>query len=400
MSRRRCCCGGCLIFQDYFTPAPLDDLGPRWDVLEGDWHRSNDVVLCPKSEPPCQTVACDHAKATVEGDDCVLFGGTGCNLAMARTPHPERVGSMSVSIRIIEEQPRQYYTVILNAVYDPDTQVLGNHMWATYYTGDPDTNKSQSITLGKYEGGVSTALEKRNVESDDYDPMFDPCNGRRFGATIGSDGFCASVTEQVYAFVWHNTLPMFVEGYYSGMIAGGLEDMGPFRVEHFYFEEHADTDPDCSYCRCRCLEGGNYLPIPNTLTVTIRATGCLETMDGCSFEIEYDERTGDWRYPTNDGLYTDCYCCEWEVSLGCSDGETVENIVDVMVSGGDVGKDCMCSFPYKGPYHPLTPPSTCSPIFWKIVNTNDEPFTIGSTCTDCCPGVPAPEGTFWLEITA
>lgn len=382
MSHWWCCCSepGCTIAEDYFTPAPLEDLGSGWHVLEGDWHRSNDTVWCPKTDPPCAAqVPCAHAKATTEPP--------GRNVAVFLQPHRVAdASSMHVRMRIIEEAPRQYYWLLLAVEYDPDTRTLGNHLSATYYTGDPDTGTSAYIELIQHTGAGDTSLEKLDVDN----ALVDDCDGRIFDARFGSDGFCAHIGTAVLAFVWDETEDPFEITQFPVRSGMGASGEAPFRVEWFNFSEHYDTNPDCAFCRCTC----DAIPLPDILTVTIRATGCLAAMDGCEFKIEYDSDMQYWQIKGGDHTFA-CDCCSWNVQFSCSGKGSLEDMELTYVSGN-------CMDPYSsGPYTPDANDSTCSPIYFKFVNpATGEPWVVGSLTTDCCPGVPPPAGTFWLEITA
>ena len=238
MGDRRCCCLGCLIAEDKFT-RDVGTLGANWDVLSGDFAIANDTIHCYHQS--CAELSCSHAHADEPSE------------AMFRIPHREKAtweGSMHVLMRWSNEQYDQKYRIILNAVYNPDTQSLGNHYWAEYYSGTAVIDPT--ITLGKTSGGVESILATLPVLGLTYDP----CDGRTFQAKIGSDGICANVTYGVQSFVWAMHEGMNATGRYSGM---AVDETDPWHITHFQLYEHYDTNNDCDYCRCTC----NGTPLPH-----------------------------------------------------------------------------------------------------------------------------------------
>ena len=339
MAPRRCCCGvtSCIIFEDSFNRANASSLGVNWLDDGSGW-----------------SIATNQA--------------VGTGVAILDIPHPTPSGSMVVSFLTVDEEVGDIYRVLVN-VLDGD-----NYHVATFTKTGADAG---TIALGKVVGGSYTLIRSLAIVG---------MTGvtRRFGASISSLEFCASITNAVLSTVYATTAPtLIVDGIYSGM--DGVRADSNITVDNFIFGHHSETILFCSSCVCSC----SGYPIPPVLTATLTGTGRMSGLS-CSFAIEWERITGNWK-----GTST---CCntQWNVALVCPSSG---NVLDFRLSvdrcadsdtAGTVGVNG-----YVSPGTRTTNEGTCDPIYLLF-----GPFFVGMSDLICTCGTPLTvSGTYIIEIT-
>lgn len=308
----------CLIFGDDFTrdepgtPMGYRDSAPfagkGWCDNPGEYY----IVNVPTWRARCEV---PNAKAI-------------CNVK-----HPNEVGSMYVSIKTQDEEPRtasayadgQKWRVYLNVTRsvsgDPPVCTPISYYFAEYERlgGSLDPADRSWIRLGIGSGGIESILKELQVFSQTG-------LSRRLWAAIDEESFCAGVDDTVLGSITMKSTGLFANGWYSGFSMSEKDML----ADDFEFYRHYNSDfpktrdlgcPRCGLCLCD--DNTNYgtddgLEIPPVLNVCIWTDpeGCprLENLEPCSFEIEYDRVTGTWSHP-------DPECCgSLRVEFSCGGG--------------------------------------------------------------------------------
>ena len=318
----KCCCADCVIFADDFTraevgtPLGLRDSSPftgkGWCDTPGDYF----IVDVPTWRARCEV---PDAKAI-------------CNVK-----HVDDVGSMHVSIRTQEEEPRvashygegQKWRVYLNVVRsesgDPPVCSPSSYYFAEYERlfGSLDPNDRSWIRLGIGSGGSESIMKQLQISGETG-------LSRRLWASIDEDSFCAGVDDSVLGFIAMKSPGLFASGWYSGFSMSEKDML----ADDFKFLRHYNSNPpktrelNCPRCGiCMCDDNTVYgtedaIELPPVLNACIwnDPDGCdrLENLVLCCFDLEYDRVDATWKH---DG---DKCCGGFRIAFNCLSGPGAE----------------------------------------------------------------------------
>ena len=338
MAPKRCCCGvtSCIIFEDNFNRANASSLGLNWLDAGSGW--------------------------SIDTNQAV---GTG--VAILDIPHPTPSGSMTVSFLTVDEEIGDIYRVLLNVLDDQNYHV------ATFTKTDAAEG---TIAIGKVVGGSYTLITSLPIVGMTG-------TTRRFGASISSLEFCASITNSVFSMVYSASTPSLItDGIYSGM--DGVRADSAITIDDFIFAHHSETILFCSVCVCSC---GGYA-IPPVLTATLTGAGRMSGLS-CSFALNWNRVLGNW-----EGTAT---CCgqPFDIKLFCPVSNDIMDYRAVIIGcvdsdvSGTVGVDGYVSAGVR-----TTKEGTCNPIY-LLFGT----YVVSGTDFACACGPAFTPGTFILEIT-
>lgn len=290
------CCCGCLIHQDSFT---RDDGTP----LRGRWCDDPDDYFIDDNEARCAVPD---------------------TLAILNVPHPDSVGSMSVSLKTVDEivrdgnsAPGQKYRILVNLEPDingdPAVCTSDNYYFAEYERlGASNAAADKSwLRLGVVANGIETILKSRQIL---------PETGltRTFSATIDDDTFCASVTGTILGQITAPSQGLDPDGLYCGFALSEAD----MKIDDFVFQKHYNSNPpetrellcpNCGLCTCDIDDEPVDLPARLYLCVTTDPSPCdrLINLVDCCIEIEYDDLDGTWQHD-------DFLCCAgFNFVFGC-----------------------------------------------------------------------------------
>ena len=356
MGDRRCCCG-CEIGHDYFNRADSLTLGSNWpDTIEGNTAQTGDW---------------DIHDNTAEMQDA--SGGR----AVFKTKHPVPDESMYVGINCPDMHVGDIYEVIVN------WKDMSNFHYAQIEVTIEDPPGVMWLTARLYSvsGGIPGLLLELEV-GQNYADVITGLHHTNLVALIGDEGFCAIIDNVAIHKIWEMASPI-TGGYWAGMGASGRDDI---QIDNFYFSQHAETDPTCPYCICKCADG---YPFPKQLTATfVDCTGRMVGAEGCTIVLDWQQETiaGAPPYSGWYGFSEDC-CGRLDVNFICNDGGTAQEM--------------QCTVPASCNTNNLSlyasEASTCSPLILRF-----GPFQVTTSDLVCMCGTPFtdPDGEFYIEITA
>jgi hypothetical protein len=241
--RRGCCCGrDCWSTEDDFNRENSDDPGSRWDEVSGDWDILNNY-LTGVSE--------------------------GILITTERQPSPVRSGAkytLRITVDLIDfpESGTKDWKVICG-FEDEDNF---DWVWLAY---DASTEEITPKLMRRSGGSDSVMLDPA-----DYDYSLFPVDAGTgsISITICYADVHWSVSDNDYVYEicggGKETLPANGDHGLVGFLAGDFDN--------FYYEEHWESNTDCPYCDCFCLnpnDEDDYACFPSQLTLTITGS-CLD----------------------------------------------------------------------------------------------------------------------------
>jgi hypothetical protein len=366
-ARRRCCCGACFEFIDYFYRDDSTNLGDDWAEIDGNWEiKSNHLY---QSGTPNSFVVCQQ-KVPVRS-----------------------AGEMYVAVTASDFVAGQECEIY--AAYDEDSDTY----WKGVYTKDNSTaGGTWTVKLYKNTDLLDTATMNPMPWFQDWENMaVSDTDHVRCWICVDHDG-------NAKAGIISGSEPCWsIE---NGGLVGRAAALGhPNSVEtyldDFFIAELHDQTHECEACWCHCC--GNLLA-PRLNAVITGATGRAACLEGDEVELVWDwdgglqDRKGVITHVR--GLYTNTF----DISIKCDgNGEDTEctgqNIRLELISqcaevGGFVCSTSCTAYP--------TTDSSCEPL-----NLIFGPYLLKSTmlaCSACYgPGFPMPgeptEGEFYIVIT-
>ncbi len=348
------CCPACEIVEDDFD-RDASSLGSSWTHETDDW-------TCTDT-PPTEN---GYAESQADGA-----------IAIHNTSHPLPSTAMHVAIEIVAEtwNVGEKYRVIVNAV-DKDSY----HFAEFLLNGASDS----VLRLGSSSGGTDTILI-----SEVIDGLVSPGSGpRELRALISDDEFCAKVSHSTASLVYINTTPI------SGGYKAGMGTDEGLRISHFRFRKHAQDDPTCDSCYCKCED--KYIPLGN-LIAHLEGVATPSRMSGldCDIVLEPSRAPIVWN-----GADT---CCsqDWDLQLNCPGGPDFDvHSATLIIHEGCIATD----FTDTGPYYITSGEryanenSTCNPFYLEF-----GPFNVGAEILDGSCGCNGPDptqaGQYYISIT-
>lgn len=432
MTRRRCCCG-CTMFLDNFNRAESSILGRSWyeppsfNGFEIDWY-------CPSGTPIVNFGALhapyglgswpSEATGTGTGTDAPGWYWPITCAAVWEQPHQDGVYQMQNRIYVLDDDDLFTTGLVvelhLAIEYDPDTKSVGGMHIARLVYG-PSNQRIDLLTRSGYDGAEkilastgATGMTAGNIDTE-RSACAAPDDIRRrrlFTATMNEEAFCANIEnapiDSVFAAPdW--TYYGSGDRWYGGVGASSLPDTETEQsiwMDNWELRKTYDTDTDCPYCICKCLG----IAMPDTLTITLRSSGCMGGINGSSAFLSWDYDDGAWT-----GTMVTA-CVTWNFTLTCPalDGDSPQGYL-LEVTGSCLDSD-PCGHQRKASYF-----STCDPL-WLVFGCTDEsvpdsgtgtgqdcdhdPFKVSKSdlaCPCCTPDLNPPggyHGWYCFEVTA
>lgn len=378
-SRRRCCCGDCWRFIDYFHRDDSTDIGSGWQEISGDWEIKTEQLYEP--------------------------GNSGA-IALGTSQQPLRsAGDQYVEVTANDFVANQQCT--LYACVSLTGTTLDSYWKATYRkTGSGDYDDWEVI-LYKNNSPVATALMTpmpfyHDYEISDYSSIrFIRCylcvdvNGNpKAGVLSGDEPAWAielgGLTGRYYGVGHSNSIPTY------------LNDFG-------VYELHDDTK-SCRDCWCPCCTNQLSPRLNATIVIDPEVNpNRADCLDGDTTDLLWQWEGGVRHHHGTithvRGIYTNTFdiqlACDSTVDTNCS-GQNIElTLISMCAQVGGVcgGGGCQMK-PIAG--------STCEPL--RLIYG---PFHLDNTnlsCTACYdnwpigpPGPPVPpgpeDGSYYIEIT-
>ena len=278
-----CCCIGCLVHADNWSPCDPTPSTDDWDAVDGTW-----------------TID----KPDEVGEECsgqwLIGSGAG---AMLICKHPTASYPQYVYVSIGDiagSRPR----ILMGVDYNPLTSAVGSYCYLEF---DTDNNKLTwgSATSDGMGGFTETVL--RQI-SEDY-------SSDMYGWLSGGNG-----SEITFSGGWFNSCHFTgwvctsrASGKYTGLMNGPAATAPaefPGDQHYFFVGNHEDTpnledSQVCGYCDCQC----DQYCVPRTLAYRLSVQdGSAPCCQGLSGDMEFDDNNPDLDY------------CTWalpELDTGC-----------------------------------------------------------------------------------
>lgn len=303
------CCCGCEIHEDDFNREDGDTLRGKWCEAEDTYGIDTNRAICIEPEA----------------------------LAILNVRHPNQVGSMSVSYRTIDEEPRagdyagggQRYRILVNldkdSTGDPEVCSSNFYYFAEYERlgGAVGQVNYSWLRLGVVSAGVESILKQRQLTVQETGLT------RMFTATIDDEWFCAQIGNVTVGGGISIANPgLHTDGYYCGFSLSE-EDM---LIDDFLFQKHFNSFPPqtrdlncprCGGCVCEdnVADNDDVFVLPPCLNVRIYIEDPCDLfakLGTCEFEICYDDIDLGW-------IHDDPECCAgFDIRFFCTSAYGIE----------------------------------------------------------------------------